>query len=121
MQHASLVVVGGEVWAPGRPRATAVAVEGEHISAVGSDADIRSLIGRDTRVTEVRGHTIIPAFNDAHVHFLMGSRSLDDLDLFGAETQAEVERRIHVFADTSHSQWLIGRGWYYSAFPGDRS
>ena len=76
------------------------------------------MIGRDTRVIEARGHTIIPAFNDAHVHFLMGSRSLDDLDLFGAETQAEVERRIHVFADTSHSQWLIGRGWYYSAFPG---
>jgi predicted amidohydrolase YtcJ len=118
VQHPSLVVVGGEVWAPGRPRATAVAVEGERISAVGSDADIRSLIGRDTRVIEARGHTIIPAFNDAHVHFLMGSRSLDGLDLFGAETQAEVERRIHVFADTSHSQWLIGRGWYYSAFPG---
>ena len=113
-----MAVVGGEVWAPGRPRATAVAVEGERISAVGSDADIRSLIDRDTRVIEARGHTIIPAFNDAHVHFLMGSRSLDGLDLFGAETQAEVERRIHVFADTSHSQWLIGRGWYYSAFPG---
>jgi predicted amidohydrolase YtcJ len=86
--------------------------------AVGADADVRSLIGPLTRVIDAAHGTIMPAFNDAHVHFLMASRSLDGLDLFGAETQAEVERRIHVFADASHSAWLIGRGWFYSAFPG---
>jgi hypothetical protein len=48
----------------------------------------------------------------------MASRSLDELDLFGAETQAEVERRIHLYADASHSAWLTGRGWFYAAFPG---
>jgi predicted amidohydrolase YtcJ len=95
-----------------------VAVSGEVITAVGSDSDIRPLIGRSTRVIEAHGGTILPAFNDAHVHFLMASRSLGELDLFGAETQAEVERRIHVYADTSHSAWLLGRGWFYAAFPG---
>jgi predicted amidohydrolase YtcJ len=115
---ASLVILGGVVWAPGRPRATALAVEGEQIVAVGADTDVRSLIGPGTRVIEARGGTIMPAFNDAHVHFLMASRSLDELDLFGAETQAEVERRIQVYADASHSAWLTGRGWFYAAFPG---
>jgi predicted amidohydrolase YtcJ len=115
---ASLVILGGAVWAPGRPRATALAVEGEQIVAVGADTDVRSLIGPGTRVIEARGGTILPAFNDAHVHFLMASRSLDELDLFGAETQAEVERRIHVYADANHSAWLTGRGWFYAAFPG---
>jgi len=116
--QASLVILNGVVWAPGRPPATGVAVEGELISSVGTDDDVRSLIGSATRVIDARGGTILPAFNDAHVHFLMASRSLDELDLLGAETQAEVERRIHVYADTSHSAWLTGRGWFYAAFPG---
>jgi hypothetical protein len=115
---ASLAILGGAVWAPGRPPATAVAVEGELIISVGTDAEVRQLIGPRTRVIEARGGTILPAFNDAHVHFLMASRSLNELDLFGAETQAEVERRIHVYADSSHSVWLTGRGWFYAAFPG---
>jgi len=86
--------------------------------AVGGDADVRPSIGSETRVIDAANGTILPAFNDAHVHFLMASRSLDDLDLFGAETQEEVARRIQVFADASHSAWLVGRGWFYSAFPG---
>ena len=118
MRQASLVILNGVVWAPGRPPATAVAVEGELIISVGTDADVRSLIGAGTRVIDARGGTILPAFNDAHVHFLIASRSLNELDLFGAETQAEVERRIHLYADTSHSAWLTGRGWFYAAFPG---
>ena len=118
MGEASLAILNGVVWAPGRPPATAVAVEGDLIISVGTDADMRSLIGSSTRVIDARGGTIMPAFNDAHVHFLVASRSLDELDLFGAETQAEVERRIHVYADTSHSAWLTGRGWFYAAFPG---
>ena len=74
MQEASLAVVGGIVW--GARRATAVAVDGELILAVGTDADIRPMVGRGTRVVEARGGTILPAFNDAHIHFLMGSRGL---------------------------------------------
>jgi predicted amidohydrolase YtcJ len=117
VRHASLVIVGGRVWAPATPAATAVAVEGERISALGSDADIRALIDRNTRVIDARGGTILPAFNDAHVHFLMASRSLGELDLFGADTQAEVERRIRDYAASRKSEWVVGRGWFYSAFP----
>ena len=116
MPQASLAIVGGVVW--GAPRATALAVNGELIAAVGADADIRPLIGRRTRVLEARGGTIIPAFNDAHIHFQMGSRGLSYLDLFGAETQDEVERRIREFNSASRGPWLLARGWFYSAFPG---
>ena len=118
MGDASLVILGGVVWAPGRQRATALAVQGEQIVALGADSEMRSLIGARTRVIDARGGTILPAFNDAHVHFLMASRSLGELDLFGAETQAEVELRIRVYADANHSAWLLGRGWFYAAFPG---
>ena len=86
-------------------------VDGERIAVVGAgfEAD---------RVIDARGAWILPAFNDAHVHFLMASRSLGELDLFGVESQAEVERRIAEYARDHDTEWLVGRGWFYAAFPG---
>lgn len=106
---ASLAIVNGRVW--GRPGATAVLVDGERISAVGDAFSAE-------RVIDAGGASILPAFNDAHIHFLMGSRSLAQLNLFGVETQAEIERRIVDHARANPRGWLLGRGWFYSAFPG---
>jgi predicted amidohydrolase YtcJ len=80
---------------------------------VGADVEMPT----GTRVVDAAGAWILPAFNDAHVHLLMASRSLGKLDLFGAETQAEVERRISDYARTHKEGWVVGRGWFYSAFP----
>ncbi|HKW58746.1 MAG TPA: amidohydrolase [Candidatus Dormibacteraeota bacterium] len=106
---ASIAIVNGKVW--GRPSATGVLADGERIAGVGGrfEAD---------HVVDAGGAWILPAFNDAHVHFLMGSRSLGELDLFGVATQAEVERRITEYARGHDGAWVVGRGWFYSAFPG---
>jgi predicted amidohydrolase YtcJ len=117
MPAATLAVVNGVVWPP-RERTTAVAVTGDRIIACGSDGEVRSLCDRRTRVIDASGGSILPAFNDAHVHFLMASRSLAELDLYGAETQAEVERRITAYATSHSGPWVVGRGWFYSAFSG---
>src|SRR5689334_21868033 len=113
-----LLFVNGVVWRPGEKPATAVACSGERIAAIGSDAEIRALINKDARVIDARGGTIMPAFNDAHVHFLMGSRSLSELDLFGVSSQAEIEKRITEYVQGRPAGWVVGRGWFYSAFPG---
>jgi predicted amidohydrolase YtcJ len=112
-------VIHGVVWPSATKPATAVAVSEGRIAAVGTNEEILAIVPRSARVIDAKGATIMPAFNDAHVHFRMGSRSLADLDLFGAGTQAEVERRISDFA-AAHPQrdWVIGRGWFYSAFSG---
>ncbi len=110
--------MNGVVWRPGEEPATAVACSEDRVVAVGSDAEIRSHINKDARVVDARGGTIMPAFNDAHVHFLMGSRSLSELDLFGVSSQDEVERRITDYVSGRSHGWVVGRGWFYSAFPG---
>lgn len=117
--HVSLAVVRGAVWPPEGAGASALAISGDRIVAVGSDREILALAHAGTLVIDAHGGTIMPAFNDAHVHFLMASRGLHDLDLFGAETQEEVERRIREFASRLPVEaWILGRGWFYSAFPG---
>jgi predicted amidohydrolase YtcJ len=117
VQSASLAIVNGVVW-PARANATAVAVLGDRILATGSDTDVRHLCDQHSRVIDARGGSILPAFNDAHVHFLMASRSLAELDLYGAETEVEVERRVARYAAVHRGPWIVGRGWFYSAFPG---
>ena len=106
----SLAIVNGRVWK--RPGATGVLIDGERIAAVGPERFAAA------RVIDAAGLAILPAFNDAHVHFLMGSRGLGQLDLFGVPTWVEIGRRIKAYATEHPEGWIVGRGWLYSAFPG---
>ena len=51
------------------PRAEAVAVIGEEIVAVTSDAEIEAYIGEETEIIDAAGRLMIPGFNDAHAHY----------------------------------------------------
>jgi predicted amidohydrolase YtcJ len=53
------------------PRAQAMAIRGERILAVGSDADILALQGAETRVVDLAGRTLLPGFVDGHTHLLV--------------------------------------------------
>lgn len=65
---------------PDRPRAEAVAVTGDRIVAIGSNADIRCLSSVNTQIVDCHGLTLLPGFNDAHCHLPGLARRLQDLD-----------------------------------------
>jgi predicted amidohydrolase YtcJ len=67
---ADVVLVNGHVVTldPGRPRATAVAIAGDRIVAVGGDAEIRHRRDRRTRVIDLHGATVVPGLVDTHAH-----------------------------------------------------
>jgi predicted amidohydrolase YtcJ len=47
---------------------TAVAIKGDIILATGTDADIKKLRGKNTRLINLQGKTVIPGLTDAHAH-----------------------------------------------------
>lgn len=49
--------------------AQALLVEDGVIRAVGSEAEVRAAAGRDCEMVDLKGHTLMPAFIDAHSHF----------------------------------------------------
>src|SRR5438128_1870016 len=49
--------------------AQAVAVRGDRIAAVGTNADINRLAGPNTRRIDLRGKAVVPGFIDNHAHF----------------------------------------------------
>ena len=57
------------------PEAEAVAVQGDRIVAVGSNAEIEELIGPETRVEDLDGRLAIPGFIESHGHFVSLGRS----------------------------------------------
>ena len=66
----SIVLINGKVFTgdAARPAAEAIAIEGNKISAVGTNAEIRALADAKTQVIDVGGRVVIPGINDAHTH-----------------------------------------------------
>ena len=98
--------------------ADAVAVRDGRIAFVGSSADARPLIGPGTRVIELEGETLLPGFQDAHVHPIEGgmlSRSCDLHDLADAAAYLEAIAA-HATAHPDR-EWITGSGWSLPAFP----
>lgn len=116
-----LLIVNGSVHTmdSNRPTAEAVAILGNRIVALGSSADIRSVAGPNTRIIDAHGNTVIPGFNDAHVHFLEGGFSLASVDLRDAKSPEEMARRLDEFAKkTPKGRWILGGQWDHEKWPG---
>lgn len=97
---------------PAQKQARSIAVLGNRIIAVGSDAETRPLIGAKTRVIDAKGKVIIPGFNDAHVHFLETGVQLSSVDLRDARTPQEFVERIRKFAaKLPKGRWILGGKW----------
>jgi predicted amidohydrolase YtcJ len=68
---ADLILLNGKVFTADlmKPFAQAIAIRGERILAVGSDAEIKKLASAKTRLIDLHDRAVIPGINDAHFHF----------------------------------------------------
>lgn len=98
----------------GQPRAGLVLARGGHILFVGSNADRDGLRGPNVREVDCQGMTLVPGFNDAHLHFMALASSLLALDcsLRSALSIVALQRAIRErAAQTEPGQWV--RAWGY--------
>jgi predicted amidohydrolase YtcJ len=67
---ADLVLLHGRIHTedPNRSVAQALAVRGDMIVAVGSDADVSAFVGPQTHIVDLRGRVVLPGIIDAHIH-----------------------------------------------------
>jgi len=97
----------------GKP-ATAVAVKGERIIAVGdaADARIKDLTGATTEVIDLRNRALLPGFQDAHVHPAFAGVTMIGCNLIGAAKLDEALERISAYAAAHPDrEWIAGSGW----------
>jgi predicted amidohydrolase YtcJ len=100
---------GAGGWAPD---AGAIAIDGDEIVAVGSDAEIAALAGPATRVVDLGGATVLPGLVDSHTHLFGLGAKLVRVDLYDVPTEEEaVARVVERAATVPAGQWIIGQGW----------
>jgi len=77
------LLIHGHIYT-GNPRAewaTALAVNGTRIEAVGTDAAILKHRGNHTQIIDLHGQTVIPGIVDSHTHMLYGAYALHGMNL----------------------------------------
>ncbi|HEY5218673.1 MAG TPA: amidohydrolase [Gemmatimonadaceae bacterium] len=93
--------------------AQAVAISGDTISAVGSDADIQRFVGPSTKVIDLQGHLAIPGFIESHGHFTGLGEGLTELNLMGVPSWQQIAAMVATAAKNAKpGAWIQGRGWH---------
>ncbi len=114
-EPADLVLMGGRIVTmdASNPVVEALAARGQELVAVGSEKEIRRLIGPDTEVIDLGGALAVPGLIDAHAHFLGVGRAKMQLDLRTAADFDEIVAMVEeAVAGAEPGQWILGRGWH---------
>jgi len=111
---ADLVLLNGNVLTmnPFKPKAQAIAIKDDKIVKVGRNAEIKEEIGKDTRVIDLKGRTVVPGFIDTHAHCDLFGRSLTWIDLRDVRSIKEMLEKLKKrVQETPKGKWILGYGW----------
>jgi predicted amidohydrolase YtcJ len=95
--------------------AQAIAIRGDRIIAVGTNAAVLRLAGPSTRRIDLAGRTVTPGLLDAHDHFSEGALEkalVVDLSYPAVHSIADVVAKIAARArELPPNGWIVGAGW----------
>ena len=112
-EGADLILRGGTIRPlPGAPVASALAVKGGRIFAVGDEGALAGLKTNATRIVDLGGRTLLPGLIDPHCHTITASliaELLDDVGFTKYPTrQSLVAHLKQKAASTPKGQWIVG-------------
>jgi predicted amidohydrolase YtcJ len=114
-EPADLVLRNGKIVTvdEARPEASAVAVRGGKIAAVGTNEEIEAYIGPETEVLDLEGRLAIPGFIEGHGHFMGLGTAKMILDLTKVRDWNEIVAMVGEAAKRAEpGAWIQGRGWH---------
>jgi len=117
--RADLLLRSGSVYTVDGARswAQAVAVRAGRIVYVGTDRGAMRYVTPSTRVVDLRGKMVLPAFQDVHIHPITAGLEANSCTLEGLKSVTEYVAAIKRCADDHPSApWITGGGWLMSVF-----
>lgn len=112
--RADLIFKNGAVYTVDAARswAEAVAIKDKKIIYVGPNAGLQRYISYTTKVIDLQGRMLLPAFQDSHIHPVSGGMGLAQCNLSNLGSLAEVLEAVRrCKADSPGKRWLVGGGW----------
>jgi hypothetical protein len=113
-QEADLIITNANVWTGDsvRPSARAIAVRGDRILAVGTDAEVQRHRTSFTRVLDAGGRFVSPGFIDNHTHFGQAGALLLGVNLLDVSDEAMLVRRVREARERLPAgAWMTGGDW----------
>jgi hypothetical protein len=93
-------------------RATALALGGGRIRAVGSDGEVLALAAAGTTVEPLDGRVVLPGLIDPHNHLLATGALLGNVELYDCRSLGDLVERVGARVATAKpGEWIVGRGW----------
>ena len=97
---------------PSQSHAEAVAIKAEKIVKVGTIKQVKQFVGKETKVIELNGSTIVPGLIDTHIHIADFGRFLTWIDLNSVKSIKEMQVVIKKNSEElPKNKWILGRGW----------
>ncbi|CAN6485967.1 unnamed protein product [Victoria cruziana] len=121
-QFAELVLTDALIYTSDRatPFAEAMAIRGERILHVGNFSSVQGLMGRKTRVLDLKGKLVLPGFIDSHVHLISGGLQMVQVELHGVKDKNEFVQKVMKAAKSMEkASWILGGGWNNDLWGGD--
>ncbi|MEV5766884.1 amidohydrolase [Micromonospora sp. NPDC052213] len=96
----------------GNPSARAMAVAGERLLAVGTEAEVRAAAGPGAELVDLAGAAVLPGLYDAHIHTAQYAHSLDAVDLRDVRSLDDALAMVAAHAARLRpGAWLFGGRW----------
>jgi predicted amidohydrolase YtcJ len=90
-----------------QPAAELVAIDGDTIFYVGKNSEAERLTGHDTKVIDCEGKTVMPGFNDAHVHTFSLVKKILSVDLTTVRSIEDIKKAVRKqAAKTPPGNWI---------------
>src|ERR1700683_3031918 len=112
---ADTVLLNGRIYTvdASRPWAEGLAIRDGKIAFIGADIDVKSMIGAETVVIDLKRQMVMPGINDVHVHPLLGGRAdLYECHFLPTLSLDEVLAVIRTDARKAKpGAWIVGGSW----------
>lgn len=113
-QSADLILQNGKIFTSdvNKPFAEAIAIKGNKVISVGTNASVEKLASGKTKKINLQGKTVVPGFNDAHDHLAwlipVGQSYNTEFSIPGPSKAAVIDSLIRLVKKAAPGQWISG-------------
>ncbi len=101
------------------PVTEALIIKDSLIAGVGSNEKMLSEKNSKTEIIDLQGRTLVPGFNDSHLHVVGYAMNRSRVDLSLCTSLDQLVEAIRKFIDdnsVSEDEWVFGWGWNHALF-----
>ncbi len=119
VEQADSVYLNGNIYTveTAQPKAQALAIVGQKLVFVGSNASAKKYVGSRTQVVDLKGKTVLPGLIEGHMHYTREGANLLQVNAFWLPKDEIIAKIKAEAAKLPEGSWIVGSGWNQEVWP----